>query len=112
MSDKPKTALITGSGQNIGRAIALHLAEQGFNIVINGSSQQAPCEEVAERARALGAQALVVMANVGVPDDVSRLAQTAIDTFGVRTSSSTMLRYALAHHFSKSATRSGSGSST
>ena len=82
MSDKPKTALITGSGQNIGRAIALHLAEQGFNIVINGSSQQAPCEEVAEQARALGAQALVVMANVGVPDDVSRLAQTAIDTFG------------------------------
>ena len=34
---KGKTALITGSGRNIGRAIALKLASAGFTVVINGS---------------------------------------------------------------------------
>ena len=38
MNKDTKTALITGSGQNIGRGIAHHLAAAGFNIIVNGSS--------------------------------------------------------------------------
>ena len=38
MNSDTKTALITGSGQNIGRGIAHHLATDGFNIIVNGSS--------------------------------------------------------------------------
>ena len=47
-----RTALITGAGRNIGRAVAIGLAEDGFDIVINGSSDQTACERVAEAVRA------------------------------------------------------------
>jgi 3-oxoacyl-[acyl-carrier protein] reductase len=77
-----RTALVTGSGRNIGRAIVLHLAGAGFNVVINGSSNAAACEAVADDARALGAEALVVMGDVGDRDAVQALANAAIETFG------------------------------
>ena len=44
MNSDTKTALITGSGQNIGRGIAHHLAANGFNIIVNGSSDQEAAE--------------------------------------------------------------------
>ena len=39
-----RTALITGAGRNIGRAVALGLAQDGFDVVVNGSSDRAACE--------------------------------------------------------------------
>lgn len=66
-----KTALITGAGRNIGRAIALGLAEDGFNVVINGSSDRAAAEAVAAEARAKGVGALVAMGDVGSPEDTT-----------------------------------------
>lgn len=77
-----KTALITGAGRNIGRAVALGLAEDGFNVVINGSSDRAAAESVAAEARALGVQALVAMGDVGDPADCRRIAAEAIAAFG------------------------------
>ena len=52
MNSDTKTALITGSGQNIGRGIAHHLAADGFNIIVNGSSNQDAAERVASEIRA------------------------------------------------------------
>ena len=82
MSNKNRTALITGSGRNIGRAIALGLAKDGYNIVLNGSSRREKCEEVAAEAEKLGAKTLIAMGDVGVEADVKAIAQQAIDTFG------------------------------
>ncbi len=77
-----RTALVTGAGRNIGRAVVHVLAEDGFNVVINGSRDQAACDKVAEEARARGAEALVVMADVGRAEECARLAAAAIDRFG------------------------------
>ncbi len=76
------TALITGAGRNIGRACALGLAADGFNVVINGSSDRAACDAVAAEAQKLGVQALVIMGDVGKPEECKRMAAEAIARFG------------------------------
>lgn len=82
MAQEKRTALITGSGKNIGRGIALHLAKAGYNIVLNGSSDRAACEEVAAKISDLGAEAMIEMCNVGDRDKVQAMAKSAIDKFG------------------------------
>ena len=79
---KKKTALVTGGGRNIGRACVLGLAADGFNVVINGSSDRAACEAVAKEARKLGAKALVVMGDVGKAEECKRIVDEAIKEFG------------------------------
>jgi 3-oxoacyl-[acyl-carrier protein] reductase len=82
MTRDERTALITGSGKNIGRAIALHLAKSGFNIVLNGSRDQAACEEVASKIRDLGAEAMIEMCDIGDREKAQAMAKSAIDRFG------------------------------
>jgi enoyl-[acyl-carrier protein] reductase III len=76
-----KIALVTGSGRGIGRAIALRLAEDGADLVINYVRNQEPAEETAAQVRALGRQALVVRANVGKLEDIQRLFDTLTGHF-------------------------------
>ena len=82
MAKAKRTALVTGGGRNIGRACALGLAADGFNVVVNGSSDRTACEKVAREARKLGVKALVVMGDVGKPTDCKRIAGKAIKAFG------------------------------
>ncbi|WP_158746273.1 SDR family NAD(P)-dependent oxidoreductase [Acidisphaera sp. L21] len=77
-----RTAFISGSGRNIGRAIALKLARVGVNIVVNGRANQAACEAVATDVRALGVEALVLMGDVGLLPEARRLGIAALDRFG------------------------------
>ena len=77
MADKRKTALITGAGQNIGRACALAMADAGFNVVINGRRKQEPCEKVAKEVQSRGVDALVVMGDVGSGAACQALAEAA-----------------------------------
>ncbi len=79
---KGKTALITGAGRNIGRAIALELAERGCNVVVNGSSDRAACEAVAAEAQEHGVEASVAMGDVGSSANVGRIATEALERFG------------------------------
>ena len=82
MAALKRTALVTGGGRNIGRACVLGLAADGFNVAINGSSDRAACEKVAKEAEKLGAKTLVVMGDVGKPDECQRIAEEAIKAFG------------------------------
>lgn len=77
-----RTALITGAGQNIGRAIAIALAADGLNVIISGQTNRAACDETANAVAATGREALVAMGDVGVPDDCRRIAQEGIRRFG------------------------------
>lgn len=77
-----KTALVSGSGRNIGRAIAIQLAQLGCNVVVNGSSNEGACRETAELVEATGALALVAMGDVSNPRDVEAMANSALTRFG------------------------------
>ncbi len=57
-------AFVTGSGRNIGRAIALRLAEQGSDVVVNARTSRDEADAVAEESRARGARAAVLVADV------------------------------------------------
>lgn len=76
------TAFVTGAGKNIGRAVALDLAERGYNVVINGRQDRAACDAVAAEVKAKGVKALVVMADVGIAAEAKRAAKEALDAFG------------------------------
>ncbi|HTE81625.1 MAG TPA: SDR family oxidoreductase [Reyranella sp.] len=82
MAANGKAALVTGAGKNIGRACVLGLAEDGFNVAINGSSDRAACEKVAQEAQKFGVKAIVVMGDVGKPEECKRIADAAIEAFG------------------------------
>jgi 3-oxoacyl-[acyl-carrier protein] reductase len=78
-----RTALITGSGQNIGRVIALLFASSGANVVINGHQNREAIEKVAQEARDLGSQAIAVIADIGDPDAVQKMVDVSLENFGV-----------------------------
>lgn len=77
-----RTALVTGSGRNIGRAIALALGAQGARVVVNGHADRAAVDAVVDELRAAGAEAIGVMANVGDDTEVERLVRAAQQHFG------------------------------
>lgn len=82
MSIRGKTAFVTGAGRNIGRAIALELAERGCNVAVNGRANRAACEETAELVRKKGGEALVAMGDVGDGAVVRQIAEAALGRFG------------------------------
>jgi 3-oxoacyl-[acyl-carrier protein] reductase len=77
-----RAAFVSGSGRNIGRAVALKLAQAGVNIVLNGRSDEGACVAVAGEVRACGVDAHVLMGDVGNVQEAKRLAKAALERFG------------------------------
>lgn len=77
-----KIALITGSGRGIGKAIALRLASEGADIMVNFFRNRQPAEETAEAIRALGRRVEVVKANVGEEAGLETLFGEVEEAFG------------------------------
>jgi len=74
-----RVAIVTGSGQGIGRAIALKLAEVGASVVVNDIGETA--NTVAEEIKVMNRQSLAILADVSSKSDVARLVETAIATY-------------------------------
>ncbi|WP_136805635.1 enoyl-[acyl-carrier-protein] reductase FabL [Desulfosediminicola flagellatus] len=77
-----KVALITGGSRGIGRAIALRLAENGVDVVVNYVRHKKDAEETAHLVEQRGARCLVVKANVAKEDDVCSMFERLENEFG------------------------------
>lgn len=77
-----KVALITGSSRGIGKATAIRLAKEGYDIVINYARSKSAANETAAEIEALGRKVLVVKANVGDVEKIKGLFQEIDHEFG------------------------------
>jgi glucose 1-dehydrogenase len=77
-----KVAIITGSSQGIGRAIAVRYAQEGADVIINYSRSVGGAEEALREVEAAGRRGLIVQADMSKTDDIRRLFATAIERFG------------------------------
>lgn len=87
MKLKEKIALVTGSSQGIGQAIAIRLAQEGASIVINYRSHPEGAEETLSKVKAAGGQCHIVdgftiQADTGTVADVQRMIADSISHFG------------------------------
>lgn len=77
-----RVAIVTGAGRNIGRSIALTLAEGGAAVVVNGRQDRAAVDGVVGEIASKGGKALGLMADVGDEAAVARMVATAVERFG------------------------------
>jgi 3-oxoacyl-[acyl-carrier protein] reductase len=77
-----RVALVTGAGRNIGRAIALALADAGAAVVLNARQARDEIEAVRAEVEARGGRALAAIADVTDEDAVARMVAAAGDAFG------------------------------
>jgi len=79
---KGKTALITGSSRDIGRACAISFGAEGCNVVVNYNSNEAAAKEAVAAVEAAGGKAIAVKADVTKKADVDALVKATTDAFG------------------------------
>lgn len=78
---KNKTALVTGAGKGIGKAIALALAKEGVNVILVARTQE-EIDSVAAKVRSLRVKALAVTADVADINSVNAAVEKALNEFG------------------------------
>ncbi len=76
-----QTAIVTGGGRGIGRAIALALAREGVNVLVCGRHEKT-LKQTASEIQTLGRQALAIVTDISREKEVETLVQSAISEFG------------------------------
>lgn len=74
-----KTALVTGSSQGIGEAVALRLAAEGADVVVNYRSHPDGAKRVAAQIAALGRRTAAIQADLGRVEEVQRLVRESLE---------------------------------
>ncbi len=77
-----QTAIVTGANSGIGKGMALALAKDCANVVINWISDEAAALEVVELCKKEGAKSIAIKADVSKEEDVKRMFEETIKTFG------------------------------
>ena len=75
-----KVAIVTGAGRGIGKAIAIALAREGANVVVNDINIQT-AEEVVKEIKSFGWKALAIQVDVSDSKEVNQMVQSAIKKF-------------------------------
>ena len=82
MKLKGQVAVVTGASRGIGRAIALELANQGADVVVNYSGNEEKAKSVVEEIVAAGSRAIAVQCDVASADSVAAMLKMTIEEFG------------------------------
>ena len=85
MSELPlagKVALVTGAGKRIGRSVALRLAAEGADVIVNYRSSRGEAEQVAAQILAMGRRSVAIQADVGKRADVLAMFAAIQKQFG------------------------------
>lgn len=78
---KGKTAVVTGGSRDIGRAIAIKLAKEGANVVVNYFNSESSAKQTVEEIKALGQQAIAIKADVSSITDIAILKMKTMEAF-------------------------------
>ncbi len=77
-----RTALVTGAGRGLGKAMALKLAESGFGVAVHYGRSSAEAEGVAEQIRAAGGTAQTFAADLSIPANAGKLVEEVAAAMG------------------------------
>lgn len=77
-----RAAIVTGASRGIGRAIALTLAREGADVLVNYSGREVEALAVVDEIKAMGRQALAFRADVSDPAQAAAMVSAALDRFG------------------------------
>ena len=75
-----KVAIVTGAGRGIGKAIAIALAREGANVIVNDVDIQT-AEEVAKEIKSLGWHTLAIQVDVSDSKEVNQMVQLVLKKF-------------------------------
>jgi 3-oxoacyl-[acyl-carrier protein] reductase len=77
-----KSAVVTGGGRGVGRAVSLAFAKEGAQVVVNYAMRAESAEQVVAEIEKTGGKAVAVKGNVAKKEDCEGIIKTAVDHFG------------------------------